>query len=135
MPPSRDSDREAAVDGQEVVPRRVCNRTSRSTGARQDVSDASRCSVTVGVAHSKTCRKRLAESIARSEAGRARREATDRRQSEYFAKIMENRDRKRKIAEREEAASSAGGSEVPEAKRGRDGKRTMKTNPRRRSRR
>ena len=66
---------------------------------------------TRGVPHSEVCRTRLTEKIAQSEEGRARTEAAEQRQHEFFARVIEKADRKRKPAEQEPGDQEIAGAE------------------------
>ena len=64
-----------------------------------------------GVPHSEACRKRLTELIAKSDKGRERKEAAEKRRNEYLAKVIENSDKKRKLAEQQLGGQELAGAE------------------------
>ena len=106
-----------ASDDREFVPRRLYIK-SRDI-EKYGVTPGCKGCVAVlrggrGVPHSEACRMRLIEQISQSDEGRARKEAAEQRQNEYFAKMMEQADKRRKVSGREQE-----GREPAGVKRGR----------------
>ena len=98
------------VDDKDVVPRRLYIK-SRDVEKHGHTPGCKGCVAVLrggrGIPHTEACRRRLTEIIAQSDEGRARKEAAEQRQNEYFAKVIEQADKKRKVAEETQQQTGA----------------------------
>ncbi|CAE7551092.1 unnamed protein product [Symbiodinium sp. CCMP2592] len=67
-----------------------------------------------GINHNETCRKRIQEALKDTSRGQARLERETQRETEYFTKVHEAEEKKRKAATEKEKRPEAGGAEASE---------------------